>query len=84
MDKYISPLGDWNELEKELFTPEETEESNRWAALIGDLIAMRDAKRITRQEYMAAMAELDAAMEKDFDVFELSAEMFLPSSVRVR
>ena len=84
MDKYISPLGDWDELERELFTPQEIEESRLWAALAGELIEARDAGRITRMEYAAALARLDAAMEQDVDVSELSAEMFLPSSVRVR
>lgn len=42
--------GDWDDLEKELFTPEEIAESNFHAALIGALCDARDEGKITVDE----------------------------------
>lgn len=43
-------LGDWDELEKELFTPEEIAESRCHTELTGALIKARDAGKITVEE----------------------------------
>lgn len=40
----------WDELEQELFTPEEIEESNMRVALIGELIKARKESSISQRE----------------------------------
>lgn len=40
----------WDELEQELFTPEEIEESNMRVALIGELIESRKESSISQRE----------------------------------
>lgn len=46
-----SPEGtDWNNFEKEIFTPEEIAASNLRVALIGELIKARQEKRISQEK----------------------------------
>jgi DNA-binding XRE family transcriptional regulator len=49
--KKISPRGTtWDELEKELFTPEEIEESNVRVAIISEMIKAREESGITQKQ----------------------------------
>ena len=49
--KKISPRGTtWDELEKELFTPEEIEESNVRVAIISEMIKAREEGGITQKQ----------------------------------
>ncbi len=46
-----SPIGDnWDDFEKEIFTPEEIAESNLRVALISELIDARNEKGISQRE----------------------------------
>lgn len=46
----ISPAGtDWDEFEKEVFTPEEIAESNLRVAIIGELIKARNEQGISQK-----------------------------------
>ena len=50
-DTYISPQGHtWDEVEKELFTPEEIAASALRVAIIGELIKARQEKGLTQQK----------------------------------
>lgn len=47
----VSPIGrSWDEVEKELFTPEEIAEGDLRVALIGELIKARQEKGITQKQ----------------------------------
>lgn len=49
--EYISPAGtDWEDFEKEIFTPEEIAESNLRVAIIGELIKARQERGITQKQ----------------------------------
>ena len=49
--KYISPAGtDWEDFEKEIFTPEEIAESDLRVAIIGELIKARQERGITQKQ----------------------------------
>ena len=51
--KKISPEGtDWKDFEKENFTPEEIEASNKRVAIIGKFIKMRDEMRREYERYL--------------------------------
>ncbi|GHV39505.1 putative HTH-type transcriptional regulator [Synergistales bacterium] len=51
MSDYISPIGeDWDDVRKELFTPEEIAASNLRVALIGELIKARNERGITQKQ----------------------------------
>ena len=50
-NKKLSPIGDnWEDVEKEYFTPEEIAESNLRVAIIGELIKARKEKGITQKQ----------------------------------
>ena len=50
----ISPLGtNWNDFEKENFTPEEIAESNLRVAIISEIINTRQEQKITQKELEA-------------------------------
>ena len=49
--EYISPAGtDWEDFEKEIFTPEEIAESDLRVAIIGELIKARQERGITQKQ----------------------------------
>ena len=49
--EYISPAGtDWEDFEKEIFTPEENAESDLRVAIIGELIKARQERGITQKQ----------------------------------
>ena len=49
--EYISPAGtDWEDFEKEIFTPEEIAESDLRVASIGELIKARQERGITQKQ----------------------------------
>ena len=49
--EYISPVGtDWEDFEKEIFTPEEIAESDLRVAIIGELIKARQERGITQKQ----------------------------------
>lgn len=51
MSKSISPIGtSWDDLRKEIFTPEEIAESDMRVALITELIKARNEKGLTQRE----------------------------------
>ncbi|GHV45924.1 putative HTH-type transcriptional regulator [Synergistales bacterium] len=51
MIEYISPIGeDWDDVRKELFTPEEIAASDLRVALIGELIKARNERGITQKQ----------------------------------
>ena len=59
--------GTWEELQKELFTPEEIAESNLRVALIGELIKARQEKGISQkklEELSGVKQPIIARMEK--------------------
>ena len=50
-EKYISPIGhSWDEVEKELFTPEEIAASDLRVALIGELMKARTEKGLSQKK----------------------------------
>ena len=50
-NKKLSPIGDnWEDVEKEYFTPEEIAESDLRVAIIGELIKARKEKGITQKQ----------------------------------
>jgi DNA-binding XRE family transcriptional regulator len=60
-------LGDWEALERELFTPQEIEESRVRIALMGELIKARNEKGITQkklEEMSGVRQPVIARMEK--------------------
>ncbi len=67
-DDYISPIGrSWDEVEKELFTPEEIAASNLRVAVIGELIKARNEKGISQkqlEEMSGVKQPVIARMEK--------------------
>ena len=81
MNQYVNPLGDWDELEKKLFTPEELAQSDRKAAIICDLIDRRNAGQITQTEMETALEVLDTALDDGMETSEISAELLLSSAV---
>ncbi|MDR2048032.1 MAG: helix-turn-helix domain-containing protein [Treponema sp.] len=66
--KAISPAGtSWEDLRKELFTPEEIAESNLRVAIIGELIKARQEKGLTQkqlEELSGVRQPVIARMEK--------------------
>ena len=59
----------WDDVEKELFTPEEIEESNLRVALIGELIKARQEKGISQkqlEELSGVKQPVIARMEKGY------------------
>ena len=65
-NKAISEIT-WEEVEKELFTPEEIEASNLRVALIGEMIKAREGKGLTQRdmEKLSGVAQpVIARMEK--------------------
>jgi ribosome-binding protein aMBF1 (putative translation factor) len=51
MNEYISPAGDnWDEVRKELFSPEEIAASDLRVALIGEIIKARNEKGISQKQ----------------------------------
>lgn len=66
--EYISPVGtDWEDFEKEFFTPEEIAASDLRVAIIGELIKARDEKRISQkqlEELSGVKQPVIARMEK--------------------
>jgi DNA-binding phage protein len=66
--KTISPIGHtWDEVEKELFTPEEIAESDLRVAIIGELIKARRERGITQkklEELSGVRQPVIARMEK--------------------
>ncbi len=67
-DGYISPIGrSWDEVEKELFTPEEIAASNLRVAVIGELIKARNERGISQkqlEEMSGVKQPVIARMEK--------------------
>ena len=54
-NKPISPVGDsWDDLRKELFTPEEIAECDIKTALLGEIISARQENGLTQKELEAA------------------------------
>ncbi len=50
-DTYISPMGiDWEDFEKEFFTPEEIAASDLRVAIIGELIKARQERGISQKK----------------------------------
>lgn len=68
--KKISPVGrNWEELEKELFTPEEIAESDLRVAIIGELIKARREQGISQkklEELSGVKQPVIARMEKGY------------------
>ena len=67
MSKNSAIGGTWEELQKELFTPEEIAASNLRVALIGELIKARDEKGISQkklEELSGVKQPVIARMEK--------------------
>ncbi len=66
--KIISPMGtDWNEFEKEIFTPEELSASDLRVAIIGEFIKARNEKGISQkklEELSGVKQPVIARMEK--------------------
>jgi predicted transcriptional regulator len=66
--KTISPVGsNWEDVRKELFTPEEIAQSDLRVAIIGELIKARREKRITQkrlEELSGVRQPVIARMEK--------------------
>jgi DNA-binding phage protein len=66
--KKISPIGsNWEDVEKELFTPEEIAESDLRVAIIGELIKARQEKGISQkrlEELSGVRQPVIARMEK--------------------
>ena len=61
--------GDWDELEKELFTPEEIRESKLRVAIIGELIKARHEQGISQkqlEELSGVRQPVIARMEKGY------------------
>lgn len=61
--------GDWDELEKELFTPEEIRESKLRVAIIGELIKARHEQGISQkqlEELSGVKQPVIARMEKGY------------------
>ena len=46
----ICPLGSWDELEKELFTPEEIAESELRVAMIGEMIKAKQDRGMSEEQ----------------------------------
>ena len=67
-EQFISPRGHtWEEVEKELFTPEEIAESDLKVALIGELIKARQERGISQrklEELSGVKQPVIARMEK--------------------
>ena len=67
-DNYISPEGtDWEDFEKEIFTPEEIAASDLRVAVIGELIKARREKGISQkklEELSGVKQPVIARMEK--------------------
>lgn len=55
MNKKVSPIGtDWDDLRKQIFTPEEMAETDLKVALIGEILNARREKGLTQKELEAA------------------------------
>ena len=67
MSEYVSPVGDWETLRQELYTPEEIALCDYQVALIGELVKARDTGRITQTEYNLLFEAAEAAMDKTLE-----------------
>lgn len=55
--------GTWDELQKEIFTAEEIEESNLKVALIGELLKAKQEKSISQEKYTELVTQLEENSE---------------------